>query len=124
MWFLLRNLNRNTSLVYFKQYLGHEEIIDDWGNKTGSFNPIYGELMSARLCVSPNKGTSEAEMFGSLLEYDRAMTTADPHCLINENSILWIDGVSVEDEHNFVVVQAANWKNSTAYAIRKVTVSD
>lgn len=120
----MRNLNRNTEVVYFKQYLGSEEIIDEFGNKTGSYRDIYGEMMSARLCVSPNKGTSEAEMFGSLFEYDRAMTTSDPDCKINENSILWVDGISLEEEHNFVVVMVAPWKNSTSYAIKRVTVSD
>lgn len=120
----MRNLRRNLSTVYFKRYTGEdEEIVDDYGNPTGSFKPIYGELQTARLCVGPNKGDSETEMFGSLEDYDRTMTTADAACLIDENAILWLDGVDTTGPHNYIVKKRAPWKNSVAYAIKRVTVS-
>ena len=117
------NMARNQFPVYYKQYLGKEEIVDANGYRTGSFTPAYGELQTAYLSVSPNKGTAEAEMFGSLDNYDRTMTTADTTCDINEETILWLDGADTSGPHNYVVERRAPWKNSISFAIRKVDVS-
>ena len=88
----MRSLLRNQQPVFFKLLQGQEEILDEYGNPTGSYIPIYSELKSAMLCVSPNKGSSEVEQFGSLEDYDRTMTTADTTCDINEDAVLWVDG--------------------------------
>lgn len=94
------------------------------GNPTGSYIPIYSELMSTMLCVSPNKGNSEVEQFGSLEDYDRTATTADPYCPIDENSVLWVDGADTDGAYNYIVKRKAPWKNSVQYAIKKVSVSE
>ena len=120
----MRNLRRNLSVVSFKLYGGQEEIVDEYGNVTGSFVPKYGSLQTARLCVSPNKGSSESDMFGSLEDYDRTMTTADTACQIDENTILWLDGNPADGPHNYIVKKRAPWKNSVAYAIKRVTISE
>lgn len=120
----MRSLLRNQQPVFFKLYEGQEEIVDEWGNATGSWLPIYSDLKSTMLCVSPNKGNSEVEQFGSLEDYDRTATTADPNCPIDENSILWVDGTATDGPYNYKVKKAARWKNSTQYAIKRVTVSE
>lgn len=119
----MRDLRRNQVTVWFKHYLGEEEIMDQYGNSTGSYLPLYGELQSARLCVSPNKGSSDVEQFGTLLDYDRTMTTADVSCPINENSVLWVDGADTNGPYNFIVKKRAPWKNSIQFAIKQVTIS-
>lgn len=119
----MRDLARNTFQVHYKLYLGQKEIVDENGYPTGSFGPQYGEMQTARLSVSPNKGTAETDMFGTLEEYDRTMVTADTACPIDEDSILWLDGHDVNDEHNYVVQKRAPWKNTIAFAIKKVKVS-
>lgn len=119
----MRSLLRNQQPVFFKLYTGEKEIVDEYGNPTGSYIPQYGELMSAMLCVSPNKGNSEVQMFGSLEDYDRTMTTADTSVLIDEDSILWLDGADTRGPHNAVVRRKAPWKNSISFAIKNVTVS-
>ncbi len=119
----MRSLLRNQQPVFFKLYEGEEEIIDEYGNPTGSYMPKYSNLKSAMLCVSPNKGSSEVEMFGSVEDYDRTMTTADTNCQIDEDSILWIDGVDTNGPYNAIVKLRAPWKNSISYAIQTVTVS-
>lgn len=120
----MRSLKKNQQPVYFKLYLGQEEIIDANGDKTGSFKHVYGELLKEDLCVSPNKGNSEIEMFGSLEDYDRTMTTSNTDCLIDENSILWIDGADTVEAHNYIVKRKAPWKNSIAYAVKRVTLRE
>lgn len=119
----VRSLIRNQQPVFYKLYEGKKEIIDQYGNVTGNFEPIYSDLKSAMLCVSPNKGSSEVEQFGSTEDYDRTMTTADPHCPIDENAVLWVDGADTEEPWNYIVKEVGRWKNSTQYAIKKVTVS-
>jgi len=119
----MRSLLRNQQPVFFRNYEGEEEIIDEHGNLTGSFVSKYSELKSAMLTVSPNKGNSEVEMFGSLEDYDRTANTADTSVEIDENSILWVDNADTNGPHNYIVKRRAPWKNSVSFAIKKVEVS-
>ena len=119
----MRNLLRNQQTVYYKLFLGLEELVDEYGNVTGSYIPVFGDLKSAKFCVSPNKGSSEVEQFGALEDYDRTMTTSDTNHPIDEDSILWIDGADTSGPYNAIVKRRAPWKNSTQYAIKMVTVS-
>lgn len=120
----MRSLLRNQQPVFFKLYEGEEEIVDEYGNPTGSFLPVYSSLKSAMLCVSPNKGNSEVQQFGSLEDYDRTMTTADTKVAIDENSVLWVDGANTDGPYNYIVKRRAPWKNSIQFAIQQVKVSD
>lgn len=120
----MQDLRRNLSPVFYKMYTGQTEIIDEYGNHTGSWKPGYGELKAVKLSVSPNRGSAESEMFGTLDDYDRTMTTADTECEIDEDSILWLDGIPTDGPHNYFVKKRAPWKNSVAYAVKKVEVSN
>lgn len=119
----MRGLRINQQPVFFRLYEGEEEIIDQYGNATGSSIPKYSALKSAMLCVSPNKGNSEVQQFGSLEDYDRTMTTADTSCEINEDAVLWVDGADTDGPWNYIVKRVSPWKNSIQYAIQQVTVS-
>lgn len=114
----------NCQPVFYKLYEGQEEILDEFGNPTGSYLPIYSDLKSAMLCVSPNKGSSEVEQFGSLEDYDRTATTADTTCEIDEDSVLWVDGADTDGPYNYIVKLRAVWKNSVQLAIKRVEVSE
>lgn len=120
----MTNLNANAFPVSFKPYVGKTELLDEWGNKTGSFEAEYGDLQTTSLIVSANKGRLEYELFGSYEGYDRTMITFDRTCQIGEHSALWLDDADTSKPHNFVVVRVAPWKNGIAYAIRKVDLSD
>lgn len=119
----MRNLLRNTQPVFFKLFLGEKEVVDQYGNSTGSYVPVYSELHSAMLSVSPNKGSTEVEQFGTLLDYDRTMTTADINVPIDENTVLWLDGADTSGPWNYVVTKRAPWKNSIQFAVSRVNVS-
>ena len=120
----MRSLLRNQQPVFFKLLQGQEEIMDEYGNPTGSYIPVYSELKSAMLCVSPNKGSSEVEQFGSLEDYDQTMTTSDTTCEIDEDSVLWVDGADTDGPYTHIVKRRAPWKNSIQYAIKRVEVSE
>lgn len=119
----MRDLLRNQQPVFFKLYEGEEEIVDQWGNSTGQYLPKYSDLKSVMVCVSPNKGTSETEQFGTITDYDRTITTADPNCKIQEGSVLWVDGADTDGPWNYVVKAVSPWKNSMQYAIQEVNIS-
>lgn len=119
----MRSLRINQQPVFFKRLEGQKEIIDEYGNPSGSYVPVYGDLMSAMLTVSPNKGSSEVEMFGSFEDYDRTMSTSDTSIQIDEDSILWVDGAETDGPYNAIVKLKAPWKNSVSFAIQQVTVS-
>lgn len=120
----MQSLRRNTSKVWYQVYQGQTEIIDEYGNKTGSFGDTYGELMFAEMMVSPNKGDATLEVFGTLLDYDRVISTADTSCPIDEQTVLWLDGASTEKPYTHVVRKRAPWKNSLVFAVKQVEVSN
>lgn len=119
----MRNLLRNTQPVFYRLYQGQEEILDEYGNVTGSFVPIYGQLKCAMLSVSPNVGTAETNQFGTITSYDRTMVTSDTSLEIDEDDVLWVDGADTDGPWNYVIKARAPWKNSISFAIQKVTVS-
>lgn len=118
------NLSRNTFPVHYKLYQGQTEIVDAWGNNTGSYVPVYGEMQTAYMSVSSNRGTAEAEMFGTLSEYDRTITTTDISCPIDEDSVLWLDDQPLNEPHNYIVTKRAPWKNSISFAVKRVDVGE
>ena len=120
----MMNLARNAFTVWFQVYRGETEIIDGYGNKTGSFVPSYGELQSAEMVVSPNRGDASLEVFGTLLDYDSTVSTADTSCPINEQTILWLDGAATDGPYTHYVKQRAPWKNSLMFAVKQVEVSN
>lgn len=120
----MTSFRANQQPVFYKLYMDQEEIIDQDGNSTGMFLPIYSGLKNAMLCVSPNKGSTEVDQFGTLMDYDRTMTTADVKCEIDENAVLWVDGADTSGPYNAIVKLKALWKNSVQYAIKHVTVSE
>lgn len=119
----MRNLRRNLQPVFYKNYEGQEEIYDSYGYPTGNYIPKYSELKSAMLRVSPNKGTSEGDLFGTLANYDRTMSTSDTALDIDENSVLWLDGAETTGPWNYRVAQVGKDLNSISYAIYKVDVN-
>lgn len=112
----MRNLKRNQQKIYYSNL--SDEIVDEWGNKgKGYSNPkLY------RISISPNTGETNYSGFGTQLEYDRTMTTANLDCPINEFSHLWI-GIDTSKPHNFEVRKKATNLNQILYAIQQVEVS-
>lgn len=119
----MRDAKIYLSPVFYKMFEGEQEILDAYGNPTGSYYPIYSELKSIMMSVSPNKGDSEATMYGTALDYSRTMSIADPDCEIDENTVLWLDGADTNEAWNYQVVAVSRSKNLTSYAIQLVDVS-
>ncbi len=119
----MRSLKKNQQTVYFKPFITETEIVDEYGNLTGEYEPVYGALESVDICVSPNKGNYTVEQFGGFEDYDRTMLTADTSVPITEQTVLWIDGADTNDAYNYVVTKRAPWKNSIMFAVKQVDVA-
>lgn len=120
----MRNLKRNTQIVYFKTFVGTTPNTNADGFLTGEETITYSELKTCDLCVSSNRGSNDANMFGTLEEYDRIATTSDVTCELDENSIVWIEADPNNSTHDYIVKRRAPWKNSIAFALSRVKVSD
>lgn len=102
--------------------------MDEYGNFTGEYAPIYTEPIRMSANVSPATGQSTTEQFGNLENYDKVIVTDWMECPIDENSVLFIDK---EPEHNtsgdlmydYIVKRVAKSLNSISIAVRKVDVS-
>lgn len=86
----MRTLARNKQSIYYSLYVGKEDIIDENGDLTGSFNLVYTNPRKLEINVSASKGTSDMEQFGISESYTKTMVTDDINCLINEHSKLWV----------------------------------
>lgn len=114
----MRDLKRNQVRITYRLYLGNEEIIDEYGNSTGQYAPLFGEEQPLFLSVSANKGDYSEQMFGDVLDYDRTMLISDPDCPIDENSRVTIDG------QTYVVKAVARSLNAAQYAIKRIEVTE
>ncbi len=114
----MRDLQRNQIPVTFRQFLKNEEIIDEDGNSTAAYSPVFGEEQQLLMSVSANKGDYSEQMFGDVLDYDRTMLISDPKCPINENSRVMIDG------DTYIVKKVARSLNAAQYAIKRIEVND
>ena len=94
---------------------------DEWGNTNGVTS--YSSPKERKMNVSANKGEAAAQAFGADLQYDREMVTHDMSCPIDEYSLLWLDGRSITETHNYEVAAVSKSLNCIRYAIRRVNVS-
>ena len=125
----MRCLERNKRKFYYALYEGLTDEVDEKGDYTGEVKPTYGEAVSMKANLSPSKGTSQVEQFGTDVAYDRVIVTSDLNCPIDEHSILWIDSIPRYDEYgnplnDYIVKRVAKSLSSVSIAITKVNTSD
>lgn len=129
----------NKSKMYYSEYQGIAPITDDYGNKTGEYEDIYGGPIEFYAYVSPARGEAEIRRFGETLSYDKVIVVDNEAPPIDEFSHLWVDtmpeldnqgGLALDSSgqvitpHDYIVKKVAKSLNSSVIAIRKVNVSD
>lgn len=125
----MRCLRRNKVTFFYALYSSKIPITDDYGNKTGEYEIIYGNPVEILGNVSAARGETVTRQFGEDEAYDRVIVLDDPQCPIDEFSILWIDTLpeigidgSTQTPHDYVVKKVARSINSVSIAVSKVTV--
>lgn len=118
----MRSLGRNKRVVHYALFVEDIENVDEYGNKTGEFTPVYSDPVELRCNVSAATGEDIAEAFGNITEYSRILCVTDVSCPIDEKSAIWF-GIPASEPHNYIVVRKADSKNGILYAIQEVTVT-
>lgn len=133
----MRCLNRNKRKIWFSNYIGQTEIMDEFQNKTGQYAVEYSDPVSILANISAAKGDISTQQFGDDEAYDRVVVYESPDLDIGEHSILWVDvqpqlaskrlvlnehGEAITP-HDYIVKCVARSLNSVSIAISKVNVS-
>ena len=126
----MRGLLRNKTKFYYALYEKQEEIIDEYGNKTGQYEIIYGKPVKMFGNISPSVGEVQVREFGESESYDKVIVLDKRDIPIDEYSILWVDTLPLlnndgitETPHDYIVKKVARSLNSVSIAIRKVDVN-
>ena len=125
----MRCLARNKSVFYYALFNSKNEIRDDNGLFTGSYELKYGKPVKEMANVSAARGETNMRQFGENVPYDKVIVMEDPHVDIDEYAILWVDKLPVlnvdgttDTPHDYIVKQVARSLNSVSLAVAKVDV--
>lgn len=123
----MRNLLKNTKSIYALNYKGKEEIIDANGNYTGEFKVKYDFARSIRVSISGARGSSQSEIFGTDIEYDKTicLSMADfKRYKFDENTVFFIEKKVKYDNgtplYDYRVSRIAEVINEVVIAVKKV----
>ena len=127
----MRRLKKNCSVFWYANFARNESIVDsETGYKSGEKKPVYSNPVKGFENISPSRGESQIEQFGSYEDYSKVIVTYDIDYPMDENSILWVDtDPEIDSEgkatvpHDYIVTHVAKSLNVKAYAINKVKVS-
>lgn len=124
----MKVMERNKRTFWYCLYDRKEPIIDEDGNETGEEQIVYKPVQSLRANISAASGSSQVEQFGNLAGYDKVIVLDDTSCLIDENTVLFIDKEPEYDDdgkplYDYMVKRVAKSLNSVSIAATKVSVS-
>mgnify|MGYP003315137664 CR=1 FL=1 len=69
----MRSLQRDWREIHYAVPEGTEPIVDEYGNDTLEVRALYGSPTLLRVNVSANAGEAAVNIFGSQMEYSRAI---------------------------------------------------
>lgn len=125
----MRCMERNKTKFYYAPYLDKMELEDEYGNRTGQYELMYGQPIQAKGNISAAQGEIQSRQFGDSVTYDKVIVLDNPSTPIDEYSILWIDSMpdlssdgSTETPHDYIVKKVARSLNSVSIAVSKVNV--
>ena len=124
----MRNLERDTQLVYISRYQGLTAQEVD-GKLTGENVPQRSAPEAFYPSVSMERGEALGTYFGVNLDYDRVVTIDDPAFDIGEADVLWIDapvgdpeGEGYPNPHDYIVKKVARKGSYTVIAVSRVEI--
>lgn len=126
----MRCMTRNKVDIYYALFSHKEEMLDDYGNKTGEYDVIYGKPIKLSANVSSAKGEMQTRQFGESDVYDKVIVLDNVDCPLDEYSILWVDTLpkikedgTTDTPYDYVIKRIAKSLNSISIAISKVNVN-
>ena len=134
----MRCMNLNKQRFFYAQYIGREELEDEYGNKSGEYKLLYSNPVEYFANISAARGETQSNQFGENIVYDKSIILDKGAVDLDEYSILWIDSEpeldangalvlnedgTVKTPHDYIVKKVAMSLHSELLAISKVTVS-
>lgn len=119
----MRDLKRNKTLIHYALLVETVELIDEWDNKTGTFQNVYSPPIPLLINVSASKGEVETQPFGGEVSYDKILSCCDLSIPIDEFSIFWIETDDIAKPHNYITTKIAKSLNNVQIAVKRVEVS-
>ncbi|MBR0161952.1 MAG: hypothetical protein IJQ02_11815 [Oscillospiraceae bacterium] len=121
----MKCLERNKQAFWYCRYLGKEPILDEDGKETAEYRLRYDSPVRMRANISPAAGRTDRELFGNLESYDKVIVSEDMNCPIDEQTVLFVDGVpefnrAGDPLYDYVVRRVARSLNVVSIAISKV----
>lgn len=101
----MRDCLKNQRPIYQKRYLGEVPILDENGDKTGSFTKSYSSLITInKNVISKNSASSQFtdKVYGALSKHKKVISTTEKFPVGN-NDLFWIDADPVTQEADFKV---------------------
>ena len=125
----MRCMVRNKQKFYYASYIDTNELTDEYGNKTGEYEVLYGNPIETDGNISGAQGEVQIKQFGESVKYDKVIVLDNIDTPIDEYSILWVDTFPLLNDdgttktpHDYIVKKVAPTLNSVSIAISKVTV--
>ena len=123
----MRNLIKNTKTILALNYKGKEEVVDSDGNSTGEFIIKYHPAKAVRVSISGARGSSQSEIFGTDIEYDKTLCLSMEDFKrygFDENTVFFIEKkLQYKDLmplYDYRVVRIADVINEVIIAVKKV----
>lgn len=123
----MRNLMLNKSKLYVLNYKGEVDSVDEDGNYTGEKTISYSKSITFMGHVSGARGSSQVEMFGTDVAYDKTIILTKKEfdrLKITENSVFFIEKQPTYKDnvplYDYRVSRIAETINEVAIAIQRV----
>ena len=109
----MRDLKKNLVSIGY-QLLSVTASDDEWGNTTNVKD--YGDKLTAKVSISAGTGSTDADVFGSNVTYDRSISTIKDYGF-DVNTHLFVDNTSTYD---YKIIAVAKSLNEYRYAIKRI----
>ena len=123
----MRSLIKNTKAIIALNYRGKESVTDSDGNYTGEVIVRYFPANVVRVSISGARGSSQSEVFGSDVQYDKTLCLSMSSFKkygFDENTVFFIDKkLEYKDGtplYNYRVERIAEVLNDVVIAVKKV----
>lgn len=127
----MRNLKYNMQPIWYALLESKTELVDEYGNETGTFKLNYSAPVKTYMSVRWNMGDVMLNPFGLNEDGRRRLATDDLNCPIDLGTILWIDiepdenGEDGAVKHNYELSGAVERSlNQIVYLVCEVKASD
>lgn len=126
----MRLLNRNKQPLWYANFTGKTELIDEWGNSTGQYELAYSKPTKAEWNVNIVDSDYEVEMFGVDAVDTIVMVVKNEDLPLTETSILWYDVTpniksdgTTDTPHNYRIIGIRKSLNFAKVYAKKVSVT-